>query len=192
MSIFPGDASTEFRKRSIKKNEQSASFDDQIEETLQSAFSAILSGEREPVYLICYPDTPKVCMAIAKEISKLYGAFLTSAMHEEDICEILKQKGVWLEKKCTYHRVVTASQISLFIGTLERELLQSFENRPGGIAWVHLGYDYGPTSPILETVFQKRGLNADFYYLLPYKSHTHIHFKDGEIVLNIHFKGPLI
>ncbi len=176
----------------IQEVEPSQCFNGEIQKTLQKEFSLILTGEGETTYVINYPDTPKGRFGLASEIAKLYGAFLTLEMHEEDLCEILQHKGMWIQKRCLYHPIPTSFQISLFINTLERELLQSFEKTYDGAAWVHLGYDYGPTSAILELVFQEAGLDGDFYYLLPYKSHTHIHIRDGEITLNLNFKGPLI
>ncbi len=176
----------------IQEDKQSAYSHEKIQETLQNACSVILSGKGEPVYVIHYPDTTKNRLFLAFEISRLYGAFLTIEMHEENLCAILQQKGMWIQKRSLYHPVPTSFQISLFISTLERELLQSLEKTKSCAAWVHLGYDYGPTSAILELVFREVGLDADFYYLLPYKSHTYIYIHDGEIILNLNFKGPPI
>lgn len=141
-------------------------------EKIKNACHEILTGKEEPVCVLHCPDTPKNRLIIAFEISRLYGAFLTPEMHEEGQCEILHQKGIWIQKGCLYHPVLTSFQILLFTSTLERELLKSFEKTYDGTSWVHLGYDYGPTSDVLELVFQEVGLDADFYYLLPYKSHT--------------------
>jgi hypothetical protein len=173
---------------SVQEVERNGCFD----ENPPNLCNVILAGEGEPTYTTHCLDNLKNRLTIALEISKLYGAFLRPEMHEEGKCELLQQRGMWIQKKCLYHPVLTVFQISLFISILEREVLESLEKAYNSGGWVHLGYDYGPTSSILEIVFQEVGLDADFYYLLPYKSHTYIHICDGEIIVNLNFKGPLI
>jgi hypothetical protein len=159
---------------------------------LESAFSAILAGKSEPIYVAHFPNTLNNRLFLAAEISKLYGAFLTPEMHEGDLCETLQQGGMWIQKKYIYHPAPTSLQTSLFIKVLEEELVRSLDITCDGSVWVHLGYDYGPTSAILEFVFQEVGLSADFYYLIPYKSHTHIYIRSDEVILNLNLKGPPI
>jgi hypothetical protein len=152
----------------------------------------IFKEKSEAVCLFEYQDTPQDRLFVALEISKLYAIFLTPEVHEGALYEILQQKGVWIQKKHYYHPVPTPLQIRLFTKALERELLNEFAKILKDQGWIYLNYDYGPTSAILELIFQEVGLDVDFYYLLPYKSHTHIYIHDEKITIYLNFKGPII
>lgn len=161
-----------------------------IQKTLKDAFSAILGGNLEPKYITQCQDTPQNRAILIEEICQLYSNFFTDALHEEVLCEILRQNGMWLQLRYSYHPIPSPEQRALFTNALKQYLTKTLEQGGDRRVWVHIGYDYGPTSPPLEFAFEEAGLNNDFYYLLPYKSHTHIHIDQGDISLNLNLTGP--
>lgn len=161
-----------------------------VHQPLRNTFSAILAGDLEPKYISQYPDTPQNRSALIEEICWLYGNFFTNALHEEPSCKILRQNGMWLQLRDSYDPVPSPQQTTLFTNALKQYLIRTLDREREERIWVHIGYDYGPTSPSLEFAFEEAGLNDDFYYLLPYKSHTHIHIDQGVITLNLDLRGP--
>ncbi|HEX4839784.1 MAG TPA: hypothetical protein VFU89_05025 [Rhabdochlamydiaceae bacterium] len=161
-----------------------------IQQTLRDTFSAILRGNLEPKYIIQYPDTPQNRDLLIEEICQLYSGFFTDALHEESLCEILRQNGMWLQLRYSYDPIPSPEQTTLFTNALKQYLRKVMGRKEDRRIWVHIGYDYGPTSAPLEFAFKEAGLNNDFYYLLPYKSHTHIHIDQEVISLNLDLRGP--
>jgi|GEM_PF-2161351 len=161
-----------------------------VQQTLRDAFSSILAGNLEPKYITQCPNTPQNCDILIKEICLLYSAFFSDALHEEVLCEILRQKGMWLQLRYSYDPIPSPEQTTLFTNALKQYLTKIIDQGGDKPIWVLLGYDYGPTSAPLEFAFEEAGLNNDFYYLLPYKSHTHIHIDQGVISLNLDLRGP--
>lgn len=161
-----------------------------IQQPLRNTFSAILEGSLEPKYITQYPDTPQNRDILIEEISQLYSAFFTDALHEERLCEILRQNGMWLQLRYSYNPIPSPQQTALFTNALKRYLTSIMDQGEDNRTWVHLGYDYGPTSAPLEFAFKEAGLNNDFYYLLPYKSHVHILIEQKVITLNLDLRGP--
>ncbi|MCF7852470.1 MAG: hypothetical protein K9M07_04425 [Simkaniaceae bacterium] len=161
-----------------------------VQQTLRNTFSAILSGDREPKYTAQYPDTPQNRIFLITEICRLYSAFFSDEMHSENMYDILQQQGMWIQKRHSFDPIPTFTQTLLFADALENILKRIIAEPDGKKILVHLGYDYGPNSVPLEFAFKEAGLNNDFYYLLPYKSHTHIRIDQGVISLNLNLAGP--
>ena len=161
-----------------------------IQQTLRDTFSSILAGYLEPKYSTQCPDTPQNREILIEEICQLYSRFFTDALHEELLCERLRQNGMWLQLHYSYDPIPSFEQTALFTNALKQYLTKIIDQRGDSHIWVHLGYDYGPTSDPLEFAFKEAGLNNDFYYLLPYKSHTHIHIDQRVMSLNLDFRGP--
>jgi hypothetical protein len=161
-----------------------------LQQTLRDTFSAILTGKREAKYIAQYPDTPQNRIFLITEICRLYSAFLSDEMHSENTYDILQQQGIWIQKRHSYDPIPTFAQTRLFSDALENILHRIIVESDGKKIWVHLGYDYGPNSAPLEFAFKEAELNNDFYYLLPYKSHTHIRIDHGVISLNLNLVGP--
>ena len=161
-----------------------------VQQTLRDTFSAILTGEREAKYIAQYPDTPQNRILLITEICRLYSAFFSDEIHNENMYDILQQQGMWIQKRHSYNPIPTCTQTLLFADALENILNRIIAEQDGKKTLVHLGYDYGPNSAPLEFAFKEAGLNNDFYYLLPYKSHTHIRIDHGVISLNLNLMGP--
>jgi hypothetical protein len=161
-----------------------------VQQALRDTFSTILTGKREPKYIDQYPDTPQNRIFLITEICRLYSAFFLEEMHSEKMYDILQRQGVWIQMRHSCNPIPTSAQTRLFSDALEKILNQTIAESDGRKIWVHLGYDYGPNSAPLEFAFKEAGLNNDFYYLLPYKSHTHIHIDQGVISLNLNLTGP--
>ena len=113
-------------------------------------------------------------------------------MHSENMYDILQQQGIWIQKRHSYDPLPTFAQTVLFTRALEQSLSQMIDQADDQKIWIHLGYDYSPNSKPLEFAFKEAGLDNDFYYLLPYKSHTHIRIENGVIDLYLSLEGPLI
>src|SRR3990167_4004572 len=161
-----------------------------VQKTLRDAFSAILAGDLEPKYIAQCPDIPQNRDILIEEICQLYSNFFANALREEVLCEILKQNGMWLQLRYSYDPIPSPEQTTRFTNALKQYLTKAFDQGKNKRIWVHIGYDYGPTSPPLQFAFEEADLNNDFYYLLPYKSHTHIHIDQGIISLNLDLRGP--
>lgn len=161
-------------------------------QTLRDAFYAILTGDREPKYSAEYQDTPQNRAFLITEICGLYSAFFSEEIHTEEMYYILQQRGMWIQKRHSYDPIPTFEQTSLFANALENILHQLMTTQDSKKIWIHLGYDYSPSSEPLEFAFKEAGLNDDFFYLLPYKSHTHIRIAEGVIDLYLNLAGPLI
>ncbi len=159
---------------------------------LRDVFSDILSGNREPKYIVQYPDTPQNRAFLVSEICCLYSTFLSEEMHSENMYNILQEQGMWIQKRHSYDPIPTWEQVMLFSDALKRVFHQIMTEPDNKKIWVHLGYDYSPNSKPLELAFKEAGLNDDFFYLLPYKSHTHIRIADGVIDLHLNLVGPSI
>lgn len=161
-----------------------------LQQTLSDTFAAILTGERAPKYIAQYPDTPENRAVLVSEICQLYSSFLLIELHNEWAYDVLQRQGLWIQKRHSYDPLPTSEQILLFSNALKSSIDQIIVKADDKKIWVHLDYDYSPNSDPLESAFKAAGLDDNFYYLLPYKSHTHIHIEDGIISLNLNLAGP--
>lgn len=158
-------------------------------EELGDTFSAILAGVREPTYYAKFLDVSQNRQKLAKELAQFYGAFLDPELHSGELFEALRTSGIWLQKWYDYDPVLSNEQIAHFMEALECAIVRKLDTTP---YWMHIGYDYGPDLEVLDPIFRELGIDNNYYYLLPYKTHTYIGIEGGQICLELHFKGPLI